>query len=119
MANLLLAGALEPRVVADTWVRRPSLYQGGRQRMRDNNLISTEDEATAKRVYDCQVDVYDAAEEAALRTACPRGVPITIDGDLPGASFTGTVDVADTSVLAMEVETGEFLRVLALHIEEA
>jgi hypothetical protein len=116
MADLTLA-AIPVRVLRDTWIRRMSIYQGGRLRARANNLISTE--GAEKRSYDCAIDLYDAFEEAALRAACPRGVAVAIEGDLPEVGFSGIVDIGDTQFLLMNIDgTDSLLRTAAVHIEE-
>lgn len=117
MAALTIAG-IDLAVVEGTWVRKPSLYQGGRARMRDNSLRSTE---TAEvRVWECQVDFEDATEEETFRTAVTRGVPTTVAGDLPDASFDGTVDLSDAQVNQGVLDGVEvFWRTVTLHIEES
>jgi hypothetical protein len=117
MADALTIAAIPVRVLAGTWVEKESIYQGARVRAKAGNLISTE--TTPKRVYECQVDFYEDAEEAALRAACPRGQGVAIAGELPATAFTGVVDIGQTATSLVIVNgLDTLLRTASLHIEE-
>ncbi len=113
-ADLTVAG-IDLRVLEGSWTERESLYQGGKQRMRAGTLISTEMDSTRKRIIDCLVDLYDDAEEAAFRAACPRGESVTVEGGLPFTSITAVVDIGAVQAIA---DGAEVIRAVQVHIEE-
>lgn len=110
--------SIDVRVVDDSAIDRTPLLQGGRQRMRANNLLSTEDPTTAKRVLDCAIDLYDATEETALRAACPRGEGVAVSGDFPGTSLTMVVDIGDAALFQWEDGGTLIYKTVPLHMEE-
>ncbi len=119
MAEALTLAGLPVRVRKNTWRELPSLYQGGRQRMRLNNLISTEDATTRKRVAECELYFLTAAEESAARAAAMVGEGIAIAGELPGTGFTAVVDVGQTTAIKTIDSTGQTLhRIAAIRLEE-
>jgi hypothetical protein len=120
MADFLSVAGIILRVVDGSAVERETIYQGERLRGALGNLISMEAESTGMRVLDCQVDLYEFAEEAALRAACPRGVAVTIAASWAGVSFQGVVDLKDITAEVGVLAVGEdFFKVVALHIEQA
>lgn len=121
---LTLAGT-SVRVVLSSWTQRPSYYTGARVRMKDGSLRSSEAGGTTfpflgfKRIYDCQVDLYDQVEEDTLRQACPRGQAITVDGYLPSVAMNAVVDVGDVATVVFTIGGQHtILRTASLHIEE-
>jgi hypothetical protein len=120
MADFLSVAGIVLRVNDGTAVERETIYQGERLRGALGNLISMEAESTGKRVLDCQVDLYEAIEEADLRAACPRGMAVTIGATWAGAGFQGVVDLQDITAEVGVLAVGEdFFKVVAIHIEEA
>lgn len=117
MASLTL-GAFEARVLEGSFAQKPSLFAGARVRTASNRLRSSERDE--KRVYECQIDLYDATEEAALRAACPRGTLVAIAGDLVDVGFDGIVDIQEITKTTAEDDTEivDVLRAASLHIEE-
>jgi len=113
MSDLTIANT-DLRVLLDSWTRKPSIYQGGRARMADNSMVSTE--TAEKRVYECRIDWYDATEESEFRATVLRGVAVFVSGDLPGTGFDALVDIGETQVL--DIGAVDFLRSTTLHIEE-
>lgn len=120
MAFLVLAG-ITVRVVQDSATETEGIYQGTRLRAKAGNMISTE---TARmREMNCDIDLMDAAEESALRAACPRGVGVSIDGEWPvsgGGAFTGAVDIGNASpwMGAVNEEGEPIYKTVQLHIEQ-
>lgn len=119
MPEGLTIGGVAVRVVLNSWTEAPMVYQGARMTMAEGNIVSTEYGGT--RICDCQAYFLTGAEEAALRAVCPRGVPVTVAGELPETGFEGLVDIGQaTKKKAIIPAIGETLvRVVALHIEEA
>lgn len=115
MAFLTLGGVV-CNVVVDSFAERASIYQGGRERMKAGNQVSTEN--TPMRVWDCEVDWNSPAEEAALRAACPRGVALNaIDPD--GDTLLVMVDFGDTQwPQTFDGVTETFYKRVSVHIEE-
>lgn len=110
-------GGVTCNVVVDSFVERPPVYQGGRERMRAGNQISTE--ATPMRVWDFQNDWNSAAEEATLRAVCPRGDPVAMV-DPFGNSFTVLVDFGDTPwPQTFDGITETYYKRVSVHVEQA
>lgn len=119
MADGLTVNGLALRVRQNTWRELPSLYQGGRQRMRGGNLISTEDAATRKRVAECEVYFITDAEETTARDICLIGEAVTVAGELPVTTFLGAVDFGQTTAMRwMEGGAQVLHRVASVHIEQ-
>lgn len=109
------------RVVEGSATQRPSIFQGGRERMRAGNLVSSEDPDSEKLVLECQIDLYDSAEELALRAECPRGVAATVAGAWLDAlgSLQAVVDIGDAQAWQTIDEFGYLIyKTVSLHIEE-
>ena len=121
MAEGLLIDEIPCRVLANSWVERPALYQGERMRMAAGNVISTEAPATRKRVAECTLHFLTGGEESALRAAVSVGIGVQIDGELPGVGFIGLVDIGPTTALRSIGAGGVQVlrRVAPIHIEEA
>jgi hypothetical protein len=120
MADFLTVAGIVLRVVDGSAVERETIYQGERLRSATGTLINMEAESTGMRVLDCQVDLYEAIEETDLRTACLRGVAVTIGGSWAGAGFQGVVDLRDVTAEVGVLAVGEdFFKVVAVHIEQA
>lgn len=118
--DFLIVAGIVLRVVDGSAVERETIYQGERLRGALGNLISMEAESTGMRVLDCEVDLYEETEEAELRTACPRGVAVTIGGWWAGTGFEGVVDLKDiTATVGAIVDGVEVYKTVALHIEQA
>ncbi len=125
-AMLSLAG-LDVLVIDGSWVRRTDYRVGSRVRVKNGTLRSSEAGGTAfpflgsKKVWDCQIDLYDQAEEDAVRAACPVGQAVTVTGYLlPGASVNAVVDVGDVATVTADIDgTRTILRTASLHIEES
>ncbi len=116
----LTLGGVSVRVIRNSWVEKPSVHQGGRQRMRDNTIRSTEDATTRKRIADCHVDLPTFTDEATLRTACPKGVAVAVAGDLPSTGFNALVDIGDvTALYDLQGGVQVLLRAATVHIEES
>lgn len=119
MADGLTLNGTPVPVLVNTWVEKPSRYSGGRAVMRANNIVSTEDDSTRKRIADCAIDCPDDAAEATLRTLCPKGTGVMIAGDLPVTSFTALVDIGDVTALRSEKDGVQvLLRAAIVHIEQ-
>jgi hypothetical protein len=104
-------------VVEGSWVEHQRISKGERLRMEDMSWLSTEE--LEKRSIDCQVDLYDALEEALLRAAVPLGASVPISGDGVGTGFNGTVDILDIPQWSGNVAgTDEVYKTVNLHIEE-
>jgi hypothetical protein len=112
----VVIGGIELRVVEGSAKRRSDLYQGGRERMRAGNVISTED--TPMRVFDFDVDLFSDAEETALRLVTPRGQSVSVSGDWMG-SFSALVDIGDATPWTTYDGTGQVVyKTVSLHVEE-
>jgi len=117
MAQGLIIAGQSIRVRKNSWTREPSIYQGVRVRLSENNLF--DGSYAEARVWGCQAYVLSHEEEEALRAACPRGQTITISGELPGEPVDVLVDISTSNVLKiMEGGVQILHRVVTLHIEE-
>ncbi len=118
MAQGLLLDGVPVRVRRGTWIEGERITQGGRLRMRAGNLISTEDPATEKRQADCEVYFLSYAEEAAFRSAYPKGTEVTVSGELPGDYFAALVDVGPSEErFVYQPGVAAIHRVVRLHLE--
>lgn len=123
---LTLAGALDVVVIDGSWVRRADFRIGARVRTKDGTLRSSEAGTAAfpypgsKKIFDCQIDLYDQAEEDAVRAACPIGDAITVTGYLiPGGTLSAVVDIGDVATVTAIIDGDTtILRTASLHIEE-
>jgi len=116
MASLTVGG-VDFAVVEGTWNQLPSLYQGGRARMRANNLLSTE--TSEIRIWECEVDFIDSVEEDAARDVLIRGVPLTMSGDLPGITVDVIADLGQSTTHFGNLDGVDvFWRTAKLHLEE-
>ena len=117
MSQGLLIAGIPVRVRKNTWVRGPSRYQGQRMYLSENNLF--DGSYAEARVWDCDLYFISAAEEDAIRTACPRGLDVEITGDLPDDTVQCTVDLGVTRLLKIvQGGTQSLHRVMTVHIEE-
>ena len=120
MAFLILNG-ITVRVVEGSATEPPRIRMGTRLRMKAGNVISTE--VDVARQMDCQIDLMSAAEETALRAACPVGTGVTIAGEWAasgGGDYTGIVDIGNAQAWMGFNEEGEpVFKTVSLHIEES
>lgn len=114
------------RVVEGSARQLPSLYLGARKRMFDQSVISTERDE--RRVFEVDVDFYNPDEWLTIWAACPRGVPVIVDGMLWYVGtlglMTATVDFTQHASFLGNPGSGStdpasVWRTVTLHIEEA
>lgn len=118
MAEGLTIAGIPVAVIADSWVEQPSVYQGARVRLSDNNIFDSSRDRM--RVAECQAYFFAVADEDTLRAACPRGTPVAIAGELPGTGFSGVVDFGTaTSLRVFDADVQVLHRLVTLHIEQA
>lgn len=119
MAEGLTITGIPVRVLLDSWVEPPMVYQGARMRMAEGNVY--DGSYAGVRICECTAYFLTAADESQLRSACPRGVAVAVAGELPDPGFDGLVDIGQVAKRRLTIPgLGELLvRVVSLHIEEA
>lgn len=109
-------GGVECAVPEGSFRELPSIYQGGRERMRAGNIVSTEE--LPMRVWEFQIDFYSQADEDTVRAACLRGVPV--EWDFGSDILAAVVDFGNEVWTTAQDDAGNvlFIKTVDVHAEQ-